>query len=87
MQYLQCNGQWLESKVCITAKSKKSKELQCLDSYERYMDLKKKHGAVNAKLIRDEKRALQEALDKDPDENTLPYILAHPDLPGSEARC
>ncbi|OLP95152.1 hypothetical protein AK812_SmicGene22759 [Symbiodinium microadriaticum] len=84
MQYLQCNGQWLESKVCITAKSKKSKELQCLDSYERYMDLKKKHGAVNAKLIRDEKRALQEALDKDPDENTLPYILAHPDLPGSE---
>lgn len=76
----------MESTLVATAKSKKSKDLQCADSYERYMDLKKKHGALTAKLIRDEKRALQDALDKKPDDSILPYILAHPDLPGSEAR-
>ena len=44
----------------------------------------KRDGAVTAKVIRDEKRALQEDLDKNPDDTILPYIMAHPDLPGSE---
>ena len=50
-----------------------------------YSDVRKKHGNVAGKAIRDEKRKLQDELDKNPNPEILPWILAHPDLPGSEA--
>ena len=74
----------MTSTLCCRASSKHSKEVDSTECYIRYKDLKAKEGAVTAKLIRDEKRVLQEDLDKNPRPNVLPYIMAHPDLPGSE---
>ena len=70
----------------VRATSSKSKLVEGIESYIRYQDLRKKEGAVAARIIRNEKRALQEELDKNPDDSVLPYILAHPDMPGSEDR-
>ncbi|CAE7042112.1 unnamed protein product, partial [Symbiodinium sp. CCMP2456] len=87
VDYLKSGGSWLESSLVVSTSSKKSKELESKEVFIRYCDLKKRDGAVTAKLIRDEKRALQEELDKKPvvaGEEPLPFVFAHPDLPGSE---
>ncbi|CAE7355917.1 unnamed protein product [Symbiodinium sp. KB8] len=87
IDYLKSGGSWMESTLVVSSSSKKSKELKSNEVFMRYCDLKKRDGAVTAKLIRDEKRLLQDELDKKPKiagEEPLPYIFAHPDLPGSE---
>ena len=89
IDYLKSGGSWMESTLVVSSSSKKSKELKSNEVFMRYCDLKKRDGAVTAKLIRDEKRLLQDELDKKPKiagEEPLPYIFAHPDLPGSEDR-
>ncbi|CAE7280797.1 unnamed protein product, partial [Symbiodinium sp. CCMP2456] len=87
LDYLRCSGNWLSSTLVMQTKRVKDKELKMEEAYIMFKDLKQKHGSLMAKSIRDEKRAMQEALDKDPkaDPDTLPWVLAHPDLPGSEA--
>ena len=74
----------MQSSLVLTVKSKTAKELKMEENYMMHKDLKQKYGAVTAKAIRDEKRCLQDALEKKPDPQVLPWILAHPDLPGSE---
>ena len=90
LDYLRAGGSWLESSWVVSTTTSKSKELQAEEVYVKYMDLKKRHGAVTAKMIRDEKRSLQDELDKRPkvpgEEPPLPFVFAHPDLPGSEDR-
>ena len=87
IDYIKCAGDWMNSTLVISSRSSSSKELKMEEIYMQYSDLKKKHGNVVAKCIRDEKRALQEQLDAqpEPDPDMLPWVLAHPDLPGSEA--
>ena len=88
LDYLRAGGSWLESTLLVSTTTSKSKEMQAEEVFVKYMDLKKQHGALTAKMIRDEKRSLQEELDRRPtfpgEEPPLPYVFAHPDLPGSE---
>ena len=87
LDYLRAGGSWLESTLLVSTTTSKSKEMQAEEVFVKYMDLKKQHGALTAKMIRDEKRSLQED-DRRPtvpgEEPPLPYVFAHPDLPGSE---
>lgn len=85
LEYLRSSGDWLQSTLVLKAKSKTSRELKHEECYTMFKDLKKVHGPIVAKSIRDEKRQLQEKLDAEPDPATLPWILPRPDLPGSEA--
>ena len=87
LEYLRCDGKWMESNLVVKQVTSKGQLVEGVERYMRYMDLKKKEGAVTAKLIRDEKRVLQEQLEKNPDPDVLPFIMAHPDLPGSEDSC
>ncbi|CAE7655769.1 unnamed protein product [Symbiodinium sp. CCMP2592] len=84
IDYVKSNADWMQSSLVMTVTSKTAKELKMEEDYMMFKDLKQKYGAVTAKAIRDEKRGLQEQLDKKPDPQMLPWILAHPDLPGSE---
>ncbi|CAE7244961.1 unnamed protein product [Symbiodinium microadriaticum] len=84
LEYLRCDGRWMESNLVVKQVTSKGQLVEGVECYMRYMDLKKKEGAVTAKLIRDEKRTLQEKLDQSPDPDVLPFVMAHPDLPGSE---
>ncbi|CAE7338863.1 unnamed protein product [Symbiodinium sp. CCMP2592] len=84
IEYLRCDGKWMESNLIVKQVTSKGQLVEGVECYMRYMDLKKKEGVVTAKLIRDEKRLLQENLEQNPDPDVLPFIMAHPDLPGSE---
>ena len=56
--------------------------------YIRYKDLRDKEGEVTAKLILEQKKELQKALEtEDPETGLiLPWVSPHPDLPGNEDR-
>ena len=49
-----------KSNLVVKQVTSKGQLVEGVECYMRYMDLKKKEGAVTAKLIRDEKRVLQE---------------------------
>ena len=85
IEYLRSSGDWLNSSLVVKARSETSRELKHEECYTMFKDLKKIHGPIVAKSIRDEKRQLQEKLEAEPDPSILPWILPHPDLPGSEA--
>ena len=77
----------MESSLVLRSTQTATQEVTGRYKYIRYCDLKKSHGAAAAKLIRDEKRALQQKQDENPNNGQPPWALAHPDLPGSEATC
>ena len=74
----------MQSSLLLTVTQKTSSEISGKQRYMRYLDLRKQHGAAAAKMIRDSKRELQKQLDKKPDPSQVPWVMPHPDLPGSE---
>ena len=78
----------MQSSLLLTVSQKTSSEISGKQRYMRYIDLRKQHGAAAAKMIRDSKRELQAQLDKKPDgASQAPWVMPHPDLPGSEDPC
>ena len=86
MEYLQCAGRWLQSRVYLNAIQTTTKRIENEQEYIRFKDLRTREGEPTAKLIREQKRALQRQLEMDDPEAAVdtPWIVAHPDLPGSE---
>ena len=83
-EYLACGGDWMQSSLVLNVTQKASSEISGKQRYVRYIDLRKQHGVTAARMIRESKRELQKQLEKKPDPSQAPWVMPHPDLPGSE---
>ena len=87
LEYLACNGSWLKSSYVMKGFHKNQTKVTGSDHYVRFKDLRDEVGPMEAKMIRAEKRRLQAELEADPDydpEESIPFIMKHPDVPGAE---
>ena len=73
----------------LEASQLSSRKLHAEHEYMRFMDVVSAHGEPTAKLIRDDKRALQLKLEATKPEEAarVPWVMRHPDMPGSEDIC
>ena len=82
-EYLQSQGNWLESSLVIRLRQSSSTEALGEESMVPFKELKEAHGLKVAKQMRHQKRQLQaKAKRGDP-----PFIMDHPDMPGDEVPC
>ena len=74
----------MQSTIVLEASQLSSRKLHAEHEYMRFMDVVSAHGEPTAKLIRDDKRALQLKLEATKPEEAarLPWIMRHPDMPG-----
>lgn len=79
-EYLQSQGNWLESSLAVRLKQSSSTEALGEESMVPFKQLREQHGVSVARQMRHQKRQLQ-AKAKPGD---LPFVMEHPDMPGCE---
>ena len=82
-EYLQSQGNWLESSLAVRLKQSSSTEALGEESMVPFKQLREQHGVNVARQMRHQKRQLQ-AKAKPGD---LPFVMEHPDMPGCEVPC
>ena len=75
-EYIACGGDWLQSSIVLSSKRTNSNQILGDNKYFTFKDLKEKYGEETAKVIRSEKKKLEQT----PPNAELPWWKPHPDV-------